>query len=113
MACEDLIAGGLTAKGSKFVTPEVLEGCLDTIWARRYFVQSMEAHHYDGDKIWTDMEYCILGLDGDEDWERHGSITRIFALARAKIEEAKQSGKVLMVQIWLDDWPEAAPERAA
>ncbi len=100
-------------KGSRFVTPEVLEGCLDAIWARRYFVQSMEAHHYDGDKIWTDMEFCILGLDGDEDWERHHSVTRIFALVRAKIEKAKQSRKVIKMQVWLDGWPEDASERGA
>ncbi len=111
--CEQIIARALTIKGSVFVMPDVLESCLDAIWAQRYFVQSMEAHHYDGDKIWTDMQFCILGLDGDENWERHRSVTRIFALVKAKLEDAKLTDKIIKVQIWLDDWPEDAPERGA
>ncbi len=109
--CEQIIAHALTIKGSAFVMPEVLEDCLDAIWAQRYFVQSMEAHHYDGDKIWTGMQFCILGLDGDESWEQHGEITRIFDLVRAKVEDAKRSEKIIKMQIWLDDWPVDALER--
>ncbi|MEM9809611.1 MAG: hypothetical protein AAF788_00130 [Pseudomonadota bacterium] len=96
---------GLTAKGTSLVSPDELEASLDFLRERRVFVQSIEAFALRGELQALTLEFSILGLDGDRDWEKHHDVGRSYELVLEKIAGAREYKEPIVFQVWLDDAP--------
>lgn len=99
----EVLATGQTARGTPLLSIDELEESLDDIREKGMFVHSMEAYTLrDGQEILT-LEFGILGLDGENDWEAHHNVEKSFSLIKEKISRARNSGTTIAFKIWLDD----------
>ena len=101
----EVLATGRTPGGTPLLSADELEASLGGIRKEGMFVQSMEAYTLKGEKEILTLEFGILGLDGQDDWEAHGDVERAFALVSEKISEARKSGDTVAFKVWLDNFP--------
>lgn len=102
MDLESFIAQAVTARGVHYVKPDILKGLIPVLEGRGYWVTRLEASEMRGQREIVNLDFSIIGLDGAENWESHGDVTRHTELVYRKIEEAKASGLPIEFQVWIE-----------
>jgi hypothetical protein len=100
---KEIYEKGLTAEGTPLVSLDELEASLNFLREQNVFVQSAEAFALRGELQVPTIEFSILGLDGDRDWEKHKDVGRAYELVRDKIAGARKHPEPIVFQVWLDD----------
>ena len=103
MSVDDLICEALSGRGAQRIPPEVLEGLIDPLRERGFYISSMEAFEQSGEWWRTDLDRSMLGLNGEDHWPEEGFVDGMVDLARSKIASAKASGSEFIFTVWLMD----------
>ncbi|UWP98826.1 hypothetical protein [Aliiroseovarius crassostreae] len=93
-----------SGKGSPYLAPNEVLSLLPWLSQNGLFIQSMEAVEIDVDRGTKPgrLDLSILGLDEEENWDAHGSVTRANRLAEVKLKQAVECENPIEVQIWID-----------
>jgi hypothetical protein len=105
MSSDELYAEALTPNGTRPLSCEQFGDFLTYLRLRGSAgVQSVEAYEtIQPERQPLRMDWSILGLDGDDDWEVHRSIEKSLDLAERKLAAAKSSNSVVKFLVWIDD----------
>ena len=70
------------------------------------WVHTMEVHEMRGDKAVGRLDYAIMGLDGEDEWEVPMEPARMRALLETKIEAMRASGHAFTFDLWMGETAE-------
>ncbi|WP_415184365.1 hypothetical protein [Phaeovulum sp.] len=67
------------------------------------WVHSMEVNEHRGEKVVGRIDFAIMGLDGEDDWDTPLEPSRMRALLEDKITRMRASGLTFSFDLWMGE----------